>query len=111
MQRQHYRCLDIAAVDVDGLVFRRDEPSGRPKRVQLVATASMSKRTRASVATMVISGELPPWALSITNLRMPCCDRLSAMPSQRSIASPYQRLRACHIHMLDRVADGSLAGR
>ena len=31
-------------------------PSGTPKRVQLVATTSMPKRTLASVATMVSSG-------------------------------------------------------
>ena len=52
------------------------QPSGCPKRVQLVATASMLKRTRASVATIVISGELPPWAFSMTNLRMPCCCKI-----------------------------------
>ena len=31
----------------------------------------------------VISGELPPWAFNITNLRMPMSESLRAMPSQR----------------------------
>ena len=46
-------------------------PSGWPKRVQLVFTASMLARTRSSRATMPMISSLPPCELTKTSLRTP----------------------------------------
>ena len=54
-------------------------PAGRPKRCQLVFTASMSWRTRSSRATMPMISSLPPCELTKTSLRTPA--RATEAPS------------------------------
>ena len=61
--------------------------AGSPNRVQCVTTTSTFHLTRASVATMVKRGELPPWALSNRNLRWPRSICSSMIESQLEIAS------------------------
>ena len=46
-------------------------PSGRPKRCQLVFTASMLRRTRNSRVTMPMISSLPPCELTTTSFLTP----------------------------------------
>jgi hypothetical protein len=59
VQGQHDRGFDFAAMNAVGLFFRCYN-SCRFTETCLVATASMRRRARNSVATIVISGALPP---------------------------------------------------
>ena len=81
-------------------------PAGRPKRCQLVLTASMPKRTRSSRVTMPMISSLPPCELTTTIFLTPA--RATEAPSsvQASISvGGRQRQRARRVKMLVRLAD------
>ena len=57
--------------------FPENNPSGAPKRNQLVVTTRSPCWARKSCATSVIAALLPPWLVTITSLLMPARATLS----------------------------------
>ena len=81
-------------------------PAGRPKRCQLVFTASMLKRTRNSRVTMPMISSLPPCELTTTSFLTPAraTDAPSSVQASISVVAR-QRQRARRMQMLVRLAD------
>ena len=88
---QHQRCLDVACVDSVGALVLGDQSVGRSEPRPGRRHDKEIMGDPAGAADELSTGELPPWALTMTSLRTPLLATLA--PISDSVAASVEKER------------------